>query len=232
MSKLIRFSIMYAVLMLLSFGINAQDCGGYYPMKEGTVLGYKTYNEKGKFTGSNKQTILSKKNTAKGVDYSVRGEAWDEKDKLLSDKTLTMRCENGKFFIDMKTLMDPSTMGDMKDMQMEVNGVDLEIPATLTVGQALPDANVNISVASNGMVIMRMYVKITNRKVAAQESVTVPAGTFDCFKLTYDIETKAMIKISASAAQWMAAGPGLVKTETFDKKGKLSSTQQLNEYIK
>jgi len=218
------------VLLIGSIGLYAQDCGGYYPVKEGTMLGYKTYNEKGKLTGSNKQTILSKVNTAKGVDYTVKSEAWDNKDKLLSDRTLTMRCENGKFFIDMRSLMDPSTMGDMKDMQMEVNGVDLEIPSSMAVGQTLPDANVNISFSANGMVIMRMYVKITNRKVVAQQSITVPAGTFDCLKITYDIESKAMIKISASAVQWMAVGPGLVKFETYDKKGKLSSSQLLNEY--
>jgi hypothetical protein len=130
----------------------------------------------------------------------------------------------------MKSLMDPAAMGDMKDMQMEVSGVDLEIPSTMVVGLTLPDANVNVSFSMNGMVIMRMYVKITNRKVAAQESVTVPAGTFDCFKITYDIETKAMAKITASAAQWMAKGPGMVKSETYDKKGKLSSSQLLNDY--
>jgi hypothetical protein len=230
MRKFFSYVILPLALLVVSSGLDAQDCGGYYPVKEGTMLGYKTINDKGKLTGSNRQTILNKTLTATGVDYTVRSEAWDDKDKLLSDRTLTMRCEGGKFFIDMKSLMDPAAMGDMKDMQMEVNGVDMEIPSTMAVGQTLPDANVNISFAMNGMVIMRMYVKITNRKVVAQESITIPAGTFDCLKITYDLETKAMAKITASAVQWMAKGPGLVKSETYDKKGKLTSSQILNEF--
>jgi hypothetical protein len=230
MSTFITKIILPAVLLLVSIGLRAQDCGGYYPVKEGAVLAYISFNDKGKLTGSNKQTIVSKTETAKGFAYSVRSEAWDDKDKLLSDGTLKMRCEEGKFYIDMKNLMDPAAMGDMKDMQMEVNGVDMEIPATMAVGQALPDANVNISFAMNGMVIMKMYVKITNRKVEAQESVTVPSGTYDCLKISYDFETKAMVKISGTAAQWMAKGPGLVKSESYDKKGKLSSSQVLSEF--
>ena len=73
---------------------------------------------------------------------------------------------------------------------------------------------------------------LTNRKVVAQESVTVPAGTFDCLKITYDLESKAMIKITGSATQWMAVGPGLVKSESYDKKGNLISSQLLNEFTK
>jgi hypothetical protein len=232
MKIILRIIILLFALLQLSLGLNAQDCGGYYPVKGGTSLGYKMFNEKGKLTGSNKQTIVNKSNTANGADYKVRSEVWDDKDKLLSDRTLTMRCEDGKFFIDMISLMDPSYMGDMKDMQMEVSGADMEIPSKMIVGQSLPDANVNFTFYTNGMVIMRMYAKITNRKVAAQESVTVPAGTFDCLKITYDIETKAMIKITASAAQWMAKGPGLVKCETYDKKGKLSTSQLLTDFMK
>ena len=232
MRKIFRNVIVPLAFALLSLGLNAQDCGGYYPVNEGTMLGYKTYNDKGKLTGSNKQTILSKTISAKGVDYAVRSEASDGKDKLLSDGTLTMRCEDGKFFMDMKSLMDPAAMGDMKDMQMEISGVDMEIPSSMAVGQTLPDASVNISFSTNGMVLMRMYVKITNRKVVAQESVTVPAGTFDCLKITYDLESKAMIKITGSATQWMAVGPGLVKSESYDKKGNLISSQLLNEFTK
>lgn len=230
MRKLFSFIVPFAFI-LTAIGLKAQDCGGYYPVKGGTSLEYSTFNEKGKLQGRNKQTIVSKTSSPKGLDYTVRSESWDDKDKLLSDGTLIMRCEEGKFFIDMKSLMDPSTMADMKDMQMEVTGIDMEIPSAMAVGQTLPDANVNISFLMNGMVIMKMYVKITNRKVVAQESISVPAGTFDCLKITYDVETKAMAKISVSAAQWMAKGPGLIKSETYNKKGQLSTSQVLTKFM-
>jgi hypothetical protein len=230
MKKLSKIIFLAIATLLVLPGTYAQDCAGYFPVKEGTMLGYKSFDDKGKVTGTRKQTILSKTATAKGSDYVVKSEVWDAKDKLLSETTLHMRCEGGKFFMDMKNFLDPKSMGEMKDMQMEVNGVDMEIPSEMTVGQTLPDANMTLAFSSNNMVLMKMTVNITNRKVVDRQSVTVPAGTFDCLKLTYDIETKTLFKMSASAAEWMAKGPGIVKTETYDKKGKVSSSQELTEF--
>jgi len=230
MKNLKKIIFFIGAYLLLAACVYAQDCAGYYPVKEGTVLGYKSFDEKGKPTSTNKQTIISKTATATGVDYAVKSESWDAKDKLVSEATLVMKCEGGKFFMDMKNFIDPKSMGDMKDMQMEVTGVDMEIPTEMAVGQTLPDANISLAFSSNGMVLMRITVNITNRKVVSQESLAVPAGTFDCLKLTYDIETKAMFKMSGSVVQWMSKGPGVVKTETYDKKGKLSTSQVLTEF--
>ena len=77
---------------------------------------------------------------------------------------------------------------------------------------------------------MRLTINITNRKVVGVESVTVPAGTFECFKITYDMETKLGFKASSSAVQWLNKGAGSVKTESYDKKGKLLGTTVLNEF--
>lgn len=230
MKNLKKIIFSAVVFLLLSAGAFAQDCTGYYPVKEGTVIGYKSFDEKGKPLGANKQTLLSKAVTADGIDYTVKSESWDAKDKFVSEASLVMRCVDGKFFMDMKNFVDPKSMGDMKEMQMEVSGVDLEIPAEMAVGQTLPDASITLAFSMNNMVMMRITVNITNRKVVAAESVTVPAGTFDCLKLTYDIDTKAMFKMSSSAAQWLAKGPGVIKTETYDKKGKLSNSQVLTEF--
>ncbi len=225
MKTLNKTILLSVAALLLSFGAFAQDCAGYYPVKEGAVLAYRNSDDKGKVTATTKQTILRKKATAKGFDYTVKSEVWDAKDKLVSEADLTMRCESGVFYMDMKNFMDTKSMGDMKDVQVEFSGVDLELPAKLTVGQSLPDASMTMV-----MGIIKMTVNITNRKVAAAESITVPAGTFDCLKITYDMETKALFKMKASAAQWLAKGPGVVKTETYDKKGKVSSSQVLTEY--
>jgi hypothetical protein len=230
MKKLNRTIFLAIAILVFSPGIFAQDCGGYYPVKEGTMLAYKSFDEKGKPLGANQQTVISKSSTAKGTDYTVKSESWDAKGKKVSDAMLKMRCVDGKFFMDMKNFIDPKSMGDMKDMQVEVSGVDMEIPAEMYVGQTLPDANISMAFTMNDIVMLRITVNITNRKVVGEESIEVPAGKFDCLKLTYDIDTKAMIKISGSSAQWLAKGPGAVKSESYDKKGKLSSSQVLTDF--
>jgi hypothetical protein len=77
-----------------------------------------------------------------------------------------------------------------------------------------------------------MVVNISNRKVLGNETVTVPAGTFNCYKITYDVETKLMFKINTNVVEYINKGVGNVKTETYDKKGKMLSATVLSEVKK
>ena len=79
-----------------------------------------------------------------------------------------------------------------------------------------------------GTVIMNMFVNITNRKVEGKESVTTPAGTFDCFKITYDIETKFGVKIERNAIEWIAKNVGTVRSESY-KGDKLEGYTELTK---
>ncbi len=56
-----------------------------------------------------------------------------------------------------------------------------------------------------------------------------PAGTFDCFVIEETITSKAMMQKDVEKnISWYAYGIGLVKEETYDKKGRLVSTTLLN----
>jgi hypothetical protein len=113
-----------------------------------------------------------------------------------------------------------------------VDANDMMYPSSLETGQTLPDANITISAGTGGVTIMNMTVNVTNRKVTGTESVTVPAGTFECYKITYDLETKMMFKTNTSVTEYVNMGIGNVKTENFDKKGKVISSMVLSELKK
>jgi hypothetical protein len=63
-----------------------------------------------------------------------------------------------------------------------------------------------------------MNIDITNRRVNAKESVTTPAGTWNCFKITY--HTKMLMKMgigipmNSDITEWYAPGFGVVKSES------------------
>lgn len=74
-----------------------------------------------------------------------------------------------------------------------------------------------------------MSFKVTNRKVVGNETVTSPAGSWDCFKITYDADfsTKVMgmsMPMRMQATEWFAPGFGVVKTESYGKNGKLAGS--------
>jgi hypothetical protein len=199
----------------------SQDCVFYCPIKEGTKTEVKHYNAKDKIESTDKQTILSKTTIGNNVAITVKSESYDDKDKLVGSRDLKFECKNGVFFFDMKNLIDPATMSAYKDMEVKLTATNLDMPSALTVGKTLANGNVQMAVSSQGMNIMTMTVNITNRKVDANEKITTPAGTFDCFKISYDVETKMMFKVQTKAIDWVAKEVGVVRSENYDSKGKL-----------
>jgi hypothetical protein len=215
--------------LVISGAAFAQDCG-YYSMSEGTVFSYQSLDAKGKVTGTSRTTCLGVAQVGSVSVFKVNSEYFDAKNTSQSSREFEMRCEDGQFYVDMKNFVDPKSMEAFKGMDISIDSKDMVYPAGFSVGQTLPDASITISAASGGISLLNLFINITNRQVVGTESVTVPAGTFDCYKITYDVETKMMFKMNASVAEYVNMGAGSVKSDTFDKKGKLTGTTQLVEF--
>ncbi|MBK7212061.1 MAG: hypothetical protein IPH88_01930 [Bacteroidales bacterium] len=229
MKKNLIPTIIGLMFFLISTTVFSQDCG-YYPVKKGAIMGYQSLDGKGKLTGTSRITITDVQQSPSSAVYNVKSEYWDDKNKPQQSRDYTMKCNSGEFSIDMQSLIDPKSMEGFKDMEVTFSGTDMVFPSSLSVGQVLPDANITMAAATGGMVIMKMTIMITNRKVESIETITVPAGTFECYKITYDLETKMGLKIITTAVQWMNKGAGAVKSESYDKKGKLLGSTVLNEF--
>ena len=68
---------------------------------------------------------------------------------------------------------------------------------------------------------------LSHRKVVGKESITTPAGTFDCIKLSYEVQTQILSSVSGSAIEWYAADVGIVKTVSYNKTGKMIGYSQM-----
>jgi hypothetical protein len=226
--KVFPFLVMM-VIILAGMSSYAQQCG-YYPVKKGAVLGYQSLDEKGKLLNSSRITMLDMEQTGAASVYKVKAEYWDDKNKPQPSREYSMKCINGEFSIDMQSMIDPKSFEGFKDMELTFTGNDITYPASMSPGLTLPDASMTMAASSGGMTLMKMTINVTNRKVVGIESVTVPAGTFECFKITYDLETKLGFKINTSAVQWMNRGAGSVKTESYDKNKKLVGSTVLKEF--
>ena len=200
--------------IFLVTGIRAQNCTMYFPGEENTQLEYKQFDKKGNPAGSSVQKITGITRNAGSVITEVSSEQFDGKGKSLGSVQLQARCENGIYYIDMKNYMNQQSM-------------DLEIPGNLKAGDVLKNGDMKMSFSSGGMTVMNMTVAITNRKVDAVESITTPAGTFECYKISYDIATKMMINIRAKGTEWYSKDVGMVKSESYSSDGKLMGSTVL-----
>ena len=106
---------------------------------------------------------------------------------------------------------------------IKISGEMRGIPRYPKVGD-LPDYEFQFKLS-----IVSMSASGTDRKITRTEKLQTPAGTFDCFVMEETITSKVlMVKEVEKTISWYAYGIGLVKEETYDKKGKLTSTILLN----
>jgi hypothetical protein len=210
---------------------NAQTgCSKFYPLKEGTKAELTSYDKKGKIAAVVDYTVSNKTQTSEGEVATMKSSIKDDKGKLIAETEYDVTCDGTKISIDYNSMVSPMMMEQFQNMEYDISGVDLEIPNNLSVGQELPDAEMNMKISMSG-INMNMDLTITNRKVIGKEDVTTPAGTFSCFVITYDMSTKMGMTQTSNSKQWIAEGVGMVKQEDYQR-GKVSSSSVLTKFSK
>lgn len=235
MKKLILISITSAIFFLFTAFTPADVCDNLIFFKEGTILTMTSYTDDGKVTGSTKTSYTKTTKTPTEISVSAFQESFDKKGKSTFNSEFTVKCAGGNLVFDMKMMVPQQQQEAYKDMEMTMDGTDLEMPSNLQVGNTLKDAHVNIKVSAKGgapIPMMNMSVRITERKVEAKESTTTPAGTFECYKISEWVETKSIVGIKMKSVQWFSFEAGVVKTETYKENGKYMGKTELTEIKK
>ncbi len=209
----------------MAFSQNA--CKTYYPFEEGSKFEITNYNKKGKKEGSINYEVTNVQNNVATVKTII----FDAKGKEITTTDYKITCVGNSISIDFKSLMNPDMFKQYKDMDVDFTGTNVELPNNLQLGQSLKDANMNMAINMGGMK-MNMSINMVNRTVDKKESITTPAGTFDCFALSYNSEMKMGMKMKFSIKEWIAEGVGVVRNESYNKNGKLMGYSELTSLNK
>ena len=213
--------------------IIAQDgCSKFYPMSEGTSMEYTNYNKKGKVEGVSSFKVTEVSTNGDTTNATMAINLKDDKGKEIYNSDYKLSCTGNMVKLDYESILPSEMMKQYSEMDFEVSGNDIEIPNDLSVGQNLADANVNMKI-NMGAMNMNMAVDMVNRKVEKKESVTTPAGTYDCYVLYSENRSKVMMANQVYPSRvWLAEGVGMVKQETYKKNGDLMSSTELTSYSK
>ncbi len=224
--------LVVAIACLFTFLISAQEChNAVLFSKEGAKLEYTDYNKKGKKNNTTVHETVSLTTVDGKVDVKIKLSITNGK----KDEDFTMdydaSCENGTFSVAMVRFFSTSSLGQYGgSMSVEVDGSILSFPAEMEENTELNDGNVTVKVGNGNMTLVTMEMDITNRKVHANETITTPAGTFDCTKVTYDYSAKfGFVKTKGSGTEWYDKDKVLVKSESYNKKGKLIGYNELTK---
>lgn len=226
--------ILLLVIILFSFNANlySQECTFYFPTQLETVLEYGRFDARGKLNSVIRKKVI--KSVKKTDSYLVvaHKEVYDNKDSLVFEDNVEMKCIGGEFFVDMSCYFHHLNLNQYSGKEIIVESDTLTIPNDPQPGLLPSFVTSRVSVLEDDIPVKNMVVNLYFRIVQGYENVTTPAGTFNCLKISYEVETIVNQKVKSKGVEWFSKEAGLVKRETFELNGKLIEKIELRSITK
>src|SRR5699024_3636443 len=228
----------------LMMTLSPLECGSFVWYEKGNVFEYQIQNNAGNYDQKNRMEV---KNifTDKGKTIAeIEGMTeLNGEDFMLDFKYV---CEGDKLYMDVGEMMKSIVANNsdlkkyMKDEKSKEMALDLKngyvtFPKQLFPGLELDDMSFSFNTSIEGSGKMSIQVEGVDRVVEARESITTPAGTFDCMKIrTVHFTSLNMMGMNREMpAQieylWISPKVGVVKQESYED-GNLNSSMQLTNY--
>ncbi|HEY1872171.1 MAG TPA: hypothetical protein VGG71_14010 [Chitinophagaceae bacterium] len=218
--------VSFLCFLLISLYSFSQKCGDYYYFQNNKIIEITILNKKGKESGKLVYTISNLGQKGSVTMATINSEFIDKNGKTVSKATNNVQCENGILMMDMKMFI-PTAQQQMGDFSGNAITNFLEYPSTMKEGDALKDALLSMDFKSASGLGGHILIDLTNRKVEGKETVTTPAGTWDCYKITY--HSKMVFKMgigipmNSDVTEWYAPAFGTVKTESSSGNTEITS---------
>ncbi len=226
--------ILIVIFLFVAFSVaSAQSCSDYYPMVKGTSYELTTYDKKDKLESVITNTVINFEKKGSTEVATIQSITIDKNGNEKLNSEYTISCDSKGVTMDLNTLLKNKIEATQtnSDVQSEITGTNPFTPNNLSVGLDLPASDMKMDFHA-GDVKMSFGANSTDRKVVGKEQVTVPAGTFDCFVITAKNEMKLLITKHTTTKIWIAEGVGVVKQETYNKKGHLENYEVLTKFKK
>lgn len=212
------------------------NCNNLVFFKQGAEITAKSYDAAGKETSTQLTKIIALKNengmtvaTVKGSDTTPEGK--------VTNVTYNYKCDGRAIYFDVASLFRTAE----KESDATFESSLIEYPISLTEGESLPDVTGSMSSEKRGKKMTMNYHYI-NRKVGAKETITTPAGTWNCYKISNEVKVEMDIpgmdekakkmmeamqgQMKTTSITWFASDFGIVKMEMYQN-GKLVSINEV-----
>jgi hypothetical protein len=188
----------------------------FFPSKKGTTVTYEHFN---KLTG-----VMKKAGSSRISVKSVTGTA--DHGTIVYTNSLS----GGKKYaanVVGGVLNLPTVMGGGLMRVVVTKDTYTLLPSKMTPGDTLPNAEASYTVG-------KFYVTatITDRKCTGIEMVTVPAGTFECYKVEQKTTIVLNLTIVANSTIWYARGIGEVKSVNHEPNGNQQGYSELKKLVR
>lgn len=204
--------------LLCSLALHAQDCTGYYFLQNNKTIEMAILNKKGEQNAKQVYSVSNVNSSGSSATADLASEMFDKKGKSMAKGKAKIKCNGGVMMVDMKMSIPQQPGGPSMDSDVQADNIYIEYPNEMNVGDALKDAKMQMEMDNNGLK-QSIDMEVFDRKVEGKEKITTPAGSWDCYKISY--KSKMRIKtmgigmpMNIEGTEWFAPGFGIVKTQS------------------
>ena len=216
-----KYFLIFGAFLALPFAGRSQCNNPFYEFKEGTRIFMQNFNGDNEIQGRSETYVKQVDKTANGYKATIALKVYNKDNEILSEGDYGMECDNGTVKMDLSGFVPAKSLMAFGNMEIKMEMTEMEIPSNLRAGQKLKDASLKISTV-NSPITLSLQVDMKNRQVVGKETVQTPAGSFECYKLTYDMVMDFMMgSTTMKNVQYLTEKLGAVRTETYDSEGKL-----------
>ncbi len=198
---------------------------GYFCNKQGTVLEYVRKETDGSFVWRLRGTVVKVTDMGSYDECSTESEFTRQNGKPLYKskvlQTVTIDHESGEVGVDVAGAMS-SFIKARVGLNANCTRTLSSLPADVKPGDVLPSVEAEAKVGP-----LTYKVEIFERKVLRSETLTVPAGTFDCVVVEeHKVESGPGHNRDVINHTWYAKGVGYIRHDSYIK-GKLDTSEIL-----
>lgn len=220
-----RFIILLA--LLLATGAAAQP-KTYFCTKKGTTLRYERFNpDSTKHWWTNTSRIEDVQKQPDG-SYNVVATARIKSHKVkapVKDKVSSTAVvyPDGTVEINISDAVSIAAKQHLSILDFKPEGGVSSMKSTIKPGDKLEEIHGGVDWAG-----IKYSLDYTDRTVVRRETITVPAGTFDCVVIKeHKVEKAPLFKRDRITLTWYSFDVGLVRHDTFLPDGRQECTEQL-----
>lgn len=234
MKSLLRSGILLTIGLVFSLSGNAQNCDFYVPLVENRGMQLQSFNQRDRLQHTQEVRVQKVETDGNRLIATMQSTLFDQRGREQHQGSFQVICSGNQLMIDVQSLLDPNVLEGFQGMEVQMEGNEIVLPSNLAVGQTLPDAELTMEVITGGVTFATVRFTISERKVEARETIQVPAGEFDSYKVSYatHMETRTMgipIRASGRVVEYHAPGIGAVRTETYDSRDRLQGYTVISE---
>ncbi|WP_205503134.1 TapB family protein [Rufibacter psychrotolerans] len=221
-----------AVVQLLPTRVAAQNCIQPLGLAKNTEFVYQV-TDKGRPNGTLSNKVVQQMADEDGVYVTTfKSARLGKGNRPETAEEYKIRCSGDTVYLDAMLLLREQALKAFDGKDFDYTPVHIPYPLQMQVGQRLPDGKLGVRVRSSNIDITNITMVATNRKVEGRETISTPAGAFDCFKITYQyvVELDAMgmpLRDLFNVEEYFSLEHGLIKCQFTTKRGKKAKGLEL-----